>query len=690
VVVNSSPPSLAGGAGASLDETVESELRASFLDALGEAVVATDPAGHIVYWNDAASRLLGWQADEVLGSRAEELVLAAGNARAAGVAVEHLRRHGSWSGEFMVRHRSDQVFPVHVTASTVRDEAGRTVALVGITRDVSTQRHAEETARQAQERLDLVHRAATSVIWEWEPGTGVVRRSEALGDMFGYAADAVEPTMDWWYERVHPDDRQRVEEGLSQIAAGERRFWTEEYRFRTAGDGYATVFDRAYVSEAGSGGPSRVVGTVVDLTERRRIHEEQRFLSQASMILDLSLDYESTIPTIARLAVNTVADCCILGVAGGDGFAPFVTAAHADPRLQPLVDELAGFLAAGPPAGPLLERVVRGGEAVLIRTVPAAGIAEVVPDPGLARRVTELRIRSVMVVPLSARRRALGYAIFATSTPERVYGEGELRTAEELGRRIGLTIDHARLFQSAELANRAKSDFLAVISHELRTPLTAVLGYADLLAEQVAGTLNEAQRRQVDRIRAGSDRLLRLIEGILAFARLETGRDRPHFEPVPLRTLLDHAEEMVRPTAAEKGVEFRLSVEGVPEILVTDKERVLQILLSLLTNAVKFSNDGAVEVVAGAEDGFLHVDVRDSGKGIAPEHLPHIFNPFWQAEQPATRRAGGAGLGLSIARRHARLLDGDVVVVDTSPTGTTFRLRLPVERSFPTAGSALA
>jgi hypothetical protein len=134
----------------------------------------------------------------------------------------------------------------------------------------------------------------------------------------------------------------RVTESMDRFLADDRRFWTEEYRFRTGDRGYATVFDRAYVAHDEDGAPVRVVGTLVDLTERRRIHEEQRFLSQASMILDLSLDYESTLPTIARLAVNIVADACLMGGVAGEGS----RLRHRRPRRPAppaLVEEVAGL-----------------------------------------------------------------------------------------------------------------------------------------------------------------------------------------------------------------------------------------------------------------------------------------------------------------------------------------------------------
>jgi PAS domain S-box-containing protein len=654
----------------------EAVLRASFLDSLGEAVIATDLRGHILYWNAAATDAYGWSADEVVGSRVDDVVLAEGTARDAAVVLERLRRRGRWSGEFLVRHRAGPVFPVLITATLVRDEEGRGVGLVAVTRDISTQRKAEKTARDAEERLELVHRAASSVIWEWDIQSDTVKRNEAMGDVFGYAPEAVEPTMAWWRARVHPEDQPRVFDSLNRFLTEDRRFWTEEYRFLTGNHGYATVFDRAIMAHDSAGRPLRAVGTMVDLTERRRIHEEQRFLSQSSMILELSLDYESTLPTIARLAVNSVADTCLIAVAAGDGFPPFVTAAHGDPRLQAVVEEAAAFLSAGPPPGSPLERVLDGGGSVLLSPMPDDADGALTGGGRLRELVLALALRSAMIVPLSARRAVVGYVILASSTPDGNYAEADLRMGEELGRRVGLTIDHARLFQSAELAHRAKSDFLAIISHELRTPLTAVLGYADLLTEEVAGPLNEMQHRQVDRIRAGSDRLLRLIEGILAFARLETGRDRAHLERVEVQSLLHHVAEMVRPSAAEKGIEFSVHLDAAPDAISTDSERFTQVVLSLLTNAIKFSDRGSVEVRAWSEDGLLRVDVTDSGRGIAPEHLPYIFNPFWQAEQPATRRAGGAGLGLSIARRLARLMNGDVTVARTTPSGTTFRFEI--------------
>jgi signal transduction histidine kinase len=143
--------------------------------------------------------------------------------------------------------------------------------------------------------------------------------------------------------------------------------------------------------------------------------------------------------------------------------------------------------------------------------------------------------------------------------------------------------------------------------------------------------------------------------------------------------LVDRIRSVIEPRAVEDGTEFQVRVGTLPETLHTDGDWLTQIVLALLTNALKFAREGTVELRLEGRDGHIEVFVTDSGPGIPEEHQPYVFNPFWQVEQPSTRRAGGAGLGLSVARRLARLLGGDVVIAGSSVDGTTFRLTLPTE-----------
>ncbi len=663
---------------------VDAHLKECLLDSVGEAVIATDLNGRILYWNDAATRLYGWHADEVVGTDVLDITASDGSRENATRIMAALRQGRSWSGEFTTRHRDGHEIPAVVTNRPVYDTDGELVGIVGISRDLSGERDAESALQASEERLDLVRRAAQSVIWELDPATLRVEWSTALGDVFGYAPEDVGSTLDWWHERIHPDDRPRLERGFRSFLESEtHHFWTEEYRFRRADGSYADVFDRAYASPSRMGAKGRVAGAIVDLTERRRMQDERRLLAQASMILDLSLDYEATLPTLARLVSQAMADFCLIQLVPGTHIPPFTAAAHADPARQRALDSVAGGFAPTPPGSSIAGQLLRDREPRLFRNLPDA-LREGPEGPEPMRDlVLQLGPSSLMAVPVQARSEVIGFLILGSTALRAPLGEAELRMADELARRIGAAVDHARLYEAEQLANRAKADFLAVMSHELRTPLTAVLGYAELLADEISGPLNPEQKQQVQRIRAGTDRLYRLMESILAFVRLETGQERPGPVDVALADILDRAREIVAPRAAEEDLAFSIEVGEVPERIFTDPDRLLQVLLALLTNAVKFAREGSISLRVSWEDaepdgaGTLLMEVSDTGPGIPAELQPYVFNAFWQVEQPSTRRAGGAGLGLSVARRLARLLGGDVVIRDSSPAGTTFLFHLP-------------
>ncbi|HWZ60818.1 MAG TPA: HAMP domain-containing sensor histidine kinase [Gemmatimonadaceae bacterium] len=232
--------------------------------------------------------------------------------------------------------------------------------------------------------------------------------------------------------------------------------------------------------------------------------------------------------------------------------------------------------------------------------------------------------------------------------------------------------------QEAEGANQAKGNFLAVMSHELRTPLSAIIGYEELLADGITGPVTEAQRQQLSRIKASARHLLQLIDEILTFSRAEAGREQVLNETVPVSAVVDEAVGLVAPLADDKGVV--LGVTSPPSSLSarTDPRKVRQILVNLLSNAVKFTEPGGrVTLDVGAGDGRMQFTVRDSGIGIPAEHLERIFDPFWQVEQQPTRRAGGTGLGLSVSRRLAQMMGGDIAVESAVGHGSTFVVTLP-------------
>jgi signal transduction histidine kinase len=245
----------------------------------------------------------------------------------------------------------------------------------------------------------------------------------------------------------------------------------------------------------------------------------------------------------------------------------------------------------------------------------------------------------------------------------------------------------------AEAANRAKSDFLAVMSHELRTPLNAVIGYAELLDLGVAGSLGPEQRQQVGRIVASGRHLLGLVNEILDLAKVEAGRLAVERVPTSASDVVEGAIVLAQPQAEARGLTLSAMSDIPPSMrFVGDRDRVLQILANLLSNAVKFTEPGGTIRIEVTDDEspaearhlqsatrWIAFHVRDSGIGIHADHIDRIFSPFVQAEQGHTRRSDGTGLGLTISRRLARLMRGDVTVESTVGEGSSFTLWLPAD-----------
>ena len=497
-----------------------------------------------------------------------------------------------------------------------------------------------------------------------------------------------------WIDAIHPEDRPRIVAALPRQPRGE---YDVEYRIVRPDGEIRCIRDRAFPVLDRHGRVTRLVGIAEDITDRWRAEESARelareqaardaaehaerratFLADAGAALASSLDYEQTLRTVARLAVPRIADWCIVDVVDEDGRIRRVAEAATDPEHERLLRELHERYTPDWQSSQPAARVLRSHEELIFPELSAADLAAITRDDEHLRIAERLAPRSLIAVPLLARGRAVGAITLAVAGDNRRYGDADLGLARELATRAALAIDNARLYRSALVASHAKSNFLAVMSHELRTPLTAIMGYADLLAMRVAGPEIASYDEQIDRIKASARHLLTLIEEILAFSRMGTGREQIMLETVDLREPVQEIADHMRILAAEKGLGFEVHTPDSPAPIETDPGKLKQALRHLISNAIKFTTKGRVLIDAGLRDGEAVIEVTDTGIGIAPEHRERIFEPFWQAEEATTRERGGTGLGLSVARHLVRLLGGDVTVESEPGKGSTFTVRLP-------------
>jgi two-component system sensor histidine kinase/response regulator len=254
--------------------------------------------------------------------------------------------------------------------------------------------------------------------------------------------------------------------------------------------------------------------------------------------------------------------------------------------------------------------------------------------------------------------------------------EQERATLYAMERQARLDSEHAR--QRAEEANQAKSEFLAMMSHDLRTPLNAIGGYSELLAIGVRGPVNEAQLADLERIRRNQRHLLNLVNDVLSFARLETGEIPLNIGPVKLDATVRPLRAMIRPQAAKRAIEYEYVGCESDVIVTADGDRVEQILINLLGNAIKSTPDGGRVTMGCAVRGDTGiVTVTDTGVGIPESKLAVIFDPFVQVDANRGKR-DGVGLGLAISRKLARAMSGDVSVESVEGQGSTFILSLPL------------
>ena len=532
----------------------------------------------------------------------------------------------------------------------------------------------EAALRQSDERFRLVARATKDVVWDWNVATGKVDWSETGPRTLRYAPGEMGGTIDWWYDHIHADDRERVVSGLHAAVEGAEELWSDEYRFRRGDGSYLMVLDRGVIVRDVSSRPVRMIGSMTDVTERRRAEETQRFLARASTLLSATLDYETAFTGLARLAVPTLADYCLVDLLEGDTIRR-VAVAHVDPRKEKLLLRNEGHPLDADPAEHPVVRAVRTGESVLVTECTGEILDTIAGTPERRRRLDQLGLRSFIVAPLWARGRVLGAITLAAAAESgRVYQPIDVVDAEDLGRRAGMAIDNAQLYEEAQRAIRAREEVLGVVSHDLRNPLNVIMMSAaqlDAIDERRAGTAE-----LYERIERAARQMEVMIRDLLDLSSIDAGHFAVELQRQELAPVLREAEHMLRPLAAGKSLTLRSEISEPLPPLSIDNAQLLRVLSNLIGNAIKYTpSGGTITLRTVLQASSVRVSVSDTGPGIPPEQLPFVFDRYWQAK-PGERH--GVGLGLPIAKGIVEAHGGTIGVESPPGAGATFWFTLPL------------
>lgn len=404
--------------------------------------------------------------------------------------------------------------------------------------------------------------------------------------------------------------------------------------------------------------------------------QRDAFLAEAGEILAGSLDYETTLASVARLVVPRVADSCIVYLVEEDGGVHRLAATHADPEKEAVLRQVLEHRPFDPasPTRPVA-RALRTGEAELIPEVPASETDSAADDVDHASDVVP---RSLMIVPLRVHDRVLGALSLGWGEPGS-YTPEDLWLARKLADRAALAVDNARVHREARRAIEAKSDFVAAMSHEFRTPLTAILAFADMLVVGIPEPISGVPLRHAERIVGAAKHLAELIDQVLALSRIEAGREEVQLETVDFAAVVRDTAALVEPLARQKGLPLRVELPKARTLHAADPNKVRQVLFNLLGNAVKFTENGEIRVVLRTEGERVTIEVHDSGEGIPPDDLHRIWEPFWRAGPATINRPAGTGLGLGIVKRLVHLLGGEIRAWSEPGRGSFFAVELQAE-----------
>ncbi|HKS08520.1 MAG TPA: PAS domain S-box protein [Pyrinomonadaceae bacterium] len=671
----------------------------ALIESADDAIVSKTLDGIITSWNKGAERIFGYTTEEAVG-KSITIIIPSDHLDEETEILRRLRAGDRVDHFETIRQRKDGTLrEISLTISPIIGPNGQIIGASKIARDITEQRQARRALDEASERLKLALAAASLGDWSWDARTDLVSVSETAARIFGVPAGQPMPREEM-RKLLEVEDRERSKR-TAEVALANHTDYEIEYRLKRPDNSEAWISTKGRGIYAKDGTVVGQLGFVQDISARKNAEETLRAqaealrtLNEVGKVISAELDLHKTVQAVTDAATEITRarfGSFFYNVFSEEGASYMLYTLAGVPREafahfpMPRATDLFGPTFRG-------EGVVRIGE---VKKDPRYGKN----SPYYGMPEGHLPVTSYLAVPVVSRSgEVLGGLFFGHPAPN-VFTERDEIVVAGLASQAAVAMDNARLYETAKRAraeaeqaaaekerlyrqaeesSRLKEEFLATISHELRTPLSAILGWARMLR---MGTLSEENAvKALDTIERNARAQAQLVDDLLDVSRIITGKLRMDVQPADPNSFIDAAVEAVRPAAEAKGVRVQKVIDTGAISIPGDPVRLQQVVWNLLSNAIKFTpRGGRVQIRSERVNSHLEIIVSDTGQGISPDFLPHVFDRFRQADQKTSRQHGGMGLGLAIVRHLVEMHGGTVrAMSDGEGQGSTFTVMLPI------------
>ncbi|RUR72293.1 PAS domain-containing protein [Chlorogloeopsis fritschii PCC 9212] len=574
-----------------------------------------------------------------------------------------------------------------------RDTSGKAVQMLGVDMDITKRKQSEDNLQQSEERFQILARATNDVVWDWNLVTNQLWWNNNVHTLYGYLPEQVSSDPTWWYERIHPEDRARIIADIGNLINSGQHFWSNEYRFRRADGSYAYIFDRAYAVRDSMGKPVRMIGAMMDISDRKRAQQElERQNMRSRLFADVTLKIRQSlqIDEILQTSVTEVqkllqADRVLIFKMLSDGSGTVVKE-----EVVPGFPVTLGQNIIDPCFSEGYIEKYRQGRVGTINNVEEDNI-----EPCYAEFLGKLAVKANLVVPILQHTKMWGLLIAHQCAHPRYWNESETELLLQLANQIGIALAQAKLLeqetrQRQELArsNDELQEFAFVASHDLQEPLRKIKTFSDRLKVIASDSLSAQALDYLERMQNATRRMQTLIEDLLTLSRVTT-RAQP-FVSVNLFQITQEVLSDLEVTIQQEQAKVEI---GELPTLKADPLQMRQLLQNLIINALKFHSPEEPPIVKIYSQILLspldpiaistekcQIIVEDNGIGFDEKYLDRIFNVFQRLHGRSEYE--GTGIGLAICRKIVERHQGTITAESIRGQGAKFIVTLPMNLSF--------